>query len=510
MLKKFIFLSFAVLLVSCSSVAFSGNHEVIHPTRGYSIGWKEPDKIPYWVDLGGLGMLSNVQARAILERMLKTWEDVESANVHFLFKGELPHDVTEENIAEYIAMTSCGKSDYPDIPSNVVPIIFDSNGKIIEYLTGVGSSAELGGLAALRCFEGSASNPVAIYQGMVVINGTFIDGKGEEFDSPEDLSLNVLAGVMLHEVGHLLGLDHSVVNDEFFNQISNEEVSAEYSKYLPVMLPTVLRKSVSSTTLHPDDISAISSLYPTDTFLSGVGEIEGEVLNAGMLDVRKANVIARRIDDPLCEAVSTLSGRRCTPLKDASGATNFNSFSCASSDLYGDYLIEGLLPGSYTIEIEELSEGWIRNGMYPSTYSEDLPGDAEFYNIEDASEEDPYLYTAVKVTADATLMDIDFVLSDRASYPDQLDRIPLDEFEEGPSSRCLPDPTNYSTVLEEPEDNLMSALNAATSDPGSNSSSFPGGGCQLIKSRRGASFSLALFTLYFFIIFRSRICSKNY
>ena len=509
MLKKLIFIVLVTVFTVHFNALYAGNHEVIHPTRGNSIGWNNSTQIPYWIDAGPLGKLSNIQARAMVEKMMQAWEAVETAEVGFSYQGELAHDVTEENIADYIGMTSCGNSSNTEIPENIVPIVFDSNGKIIEYLIGLGSSAELGGLATLRCFEGTNSDPDAIYQGMVIINGEFIDGLTDADGSPEDLTENVIAGIMLHEVGHLIGLDHSVVNDELFNDVSDGVLDPEYSKYLPAMLPTVLRKSNSATTLHPDDISSISVLYPSGSYLSDVGTIEGEVLNSRLEDVRKVNVIARRDDDPLCETVSAVTGRRCTPLKDGMGHTNFNSASCNDRSKYGDYKIEGLLPGNYTVEVEELSTGWIRSGMYPSSLSIDLPGDAEFYNDGDTADEDILASTLIEITAGFRAANIDIVLNAAEASSDQLDSIPLDTFEEGPSSRCTTDPIDFTALINDPNADLVTSLSPAAAESGEGAEGAKAG-CQLLLAEGSEKQMFLIFLLLgLLVVLRSLRCRKD-
>jgi len=481
--KRIIYIVITFILISAQSEA--GNHEIIHPTEGHSIGWSQ-GIIPYWIDQGPLGILSNPQAKYLVESMMKVWEDEPTAEVDFTFQDFLPEDVTVENFPDYLSMTSCGGSDRPDIPENVVPIIFDNTGKILEYLTGLGSSGEIGGLATLRCFNGSLEDPESIHQGMVIINGGFIDNdideNGEENeDSPRDLSTNAIAGIILHEVGHLIGLDHSVVNSEVYDQVASGIRSINDSKYIPAMLPTVLRTSNSTTTLHPDDISALSTLYPTREYLESVGTIEGEILDANEEDVRKVNVIARKTDDPLCEAVSTVSGRRCTPLLGQDEKPNFNVTYCSTADELGDYLIEGLIPGEYTVEVEDLESGWIRAGMYPSSYNEDMPGNAEFYNESDDTSDDMFDHSIVRVVANETIEDISIVLDNTVANEDQINRIPISRFTPGPGTRCTNDPVDLSEAISNVSDevNLDANSSAEIDDEVSGSK----GGCSLIRGK---------------------------
>lgn len=491
-MRKITIIIFITILSYNISTLNAGNHEVVHPTEGHSIGWKNAHSIPFWTDLGRLGLLSNVQAKALVDAMMSVWESVESANLGFDYQGDLAEEVTVENFSDYLAMTSCGDSDRDDIPKNVVPIVFDSDGSILENMTGLGSSGEIGGISTLRCFVGSGADPQSIHQGMVIINGEFIDGLGPKDGSVEDLSINGIAGVILHELGHLSGLDHTALNEEIFNNIHANTLPVEYSKYLPIMLPTVLRDSKSFTTLHPDDVAAISSLYPKDNYLSESGIISGSIKDKNGDAVQKVNAIARNMDDPLCEAFSAVTGRKCLPILDTTGTPNFNGKICGSETMKGNYVIEGVEPGTYTVEVEELEEGWIRRGMWPNELDVELPGDAEFYNIEDNASESLYKYSQVRVLSGESVAGIDIVLNSDSSNDTQLKRIPISYFEEGLGTRCYEDAIDYEMWLS----SLDSGLNIGGNADSGDVSALTSSGCTLNPDAKSGFVSI--FVLMFF------------
>lgn len=437
-------LAVVVLISTISSIPVdAGIPEVIHPQTGAVIGWQDPAAIPYLLDQGTLGRLTHEQAVQLVQEMMYVWSSLPTANVGFVNEGELKADVNETNIFDYMNAVKC-KDDSTLVPFPYNPIIFDTDGKALEDFVGSGSSGEIGGLSALTCFGGSVANPTRIIQGLVLLNGAFVDGKGDE-SSPDDLAINVFSGVILHELGHFLGIGHSELNYEFFQEIDASEKSVTYSKYLPVMLPTVLRNSVSSTVPKPDEISVLSQLYPKGGFADQVGSISGNII-IGSGEFKKANVVARRTDDPLCEAYATVSGRFCTPLTKL-GMLNFNGSDCDEAAKQGDYLLSGIPGGDYTIDVGEIPGGWIQEGIFPYGYQAILPGDAEFYNKDDQASEDPFKKDAVTLAAKGSLFGIDISLSNGPAGSARMLEIPLNNFTEASTSRCHIDVVNYATAI---------------------------------------------------------------
>jgi hypothetical protein len=95
-------------------------------------------------------------------------------------------------------------------------------------------------------------------------------------------------GVVLHELGHVMGLDHSQITAAFAKRKGDQ-------RYAPVMFPTSFDPPL--TKLRPDDEAWLSRLYPSDAYAKQYGVIKGKVVTGKAKAVRGANVVAVRDGD---------------------------------------------------------------------------------------------------------------------------------------------------------------------------------------------------------------------
>ena len=350
---------------------------------GVPLVWNTAQPVPFHTDLGPLGLLTNEEAVALIEEAFQVWEDVPSSSIEFIAAGSLSFDVTGSNAFDVLGTLGAGIS----------PIIFDNDGTVIDAMLGIGASRDILGFSAIEL-----GGVDWILGAQVVLNGTVLDGD----TSNSDVSRAFFFATIVHELGHYINLDHSQINGEFAfdGDLTNDDA-------LPTMFPIALA-SDSKATLHLDDIATISTLYPEPDFSTSTATIAGEILlGNGTTPFQGANVIARRTINPFNDAVSYVSG-----------ALFSNSFGGGSDDssLRGQYVITGLPPGDYTVEIEQIDQSFTRgSSLNPLDPPAILPGPEEFYNAENeagsTASDNPNDKAEITVAAGDVVDGIDILLN---------------------------------------------------------------------------------------------------
>jgi hypothetical protein len=232
--------------------------------------------VSYWINEKGSPQILNGSDFAAVQAAFQTWQNIPTADIRFAYKGTTP-----VSTVGYDGM-------------NVITFI--------DASTPLGSST----IAATFSFYGSVLNSagVIVYgtqEADIAFNPAF------SFSTSAETARYDIQGVITHEIGHFLGLDHAGL-------ISS------------VMVPFSAASQLDQRTLSYDDIAGVMEIYPKS--LPAVGQIQGTIQSGFAAPVFGAHVVA--VDSGGSPVVSTLS----------------------QPD--GSYLLRFIPPGSYRVYAEPL------------------------------------------------------------------------------------------------------------------------------------------------------------
>jgi hypothetical protein len=239
---------------------------------------------------------------------------------------------------------SCPTEDPPFISGSArtgeSPILFDDDGSITDAIEGKGASLSILGFAGPRVVE-RTGGVLFITEGQAVLNGRFINGVSDVGDPEVDV--DEFKGAIFHEIGHMIGIDHTQVN--LGSAVKYLKGDTSEADAIPTMFPLFI-DGREQLTPHFDDKATISSLYPSAAFTSGFCRIEGKAFRAdGKTELQGVNVIAANVADPLHEDTSFVSGSLYA------GADP----DCSVAE--GAFTLAGIKPGvSYALNFEPISK----------------------------------------------------------------------------------------------------------------------------------------------------------
>jgi hypothetical protein len=344
--------------------------------------------IPWNPDLGGLGALTNAQAVQAVSDAFDRWEDLPESSAAYSNNGALPVDIDISNFGPVLN---------PVAPDGLSAIVFDEDGSIFALLFGAGSGI-LGfagpdfGLGAPLC---------ELIEGSSFLNGpAFADAVAAE-------------DVMVHEFGHYSNLGHVELNLQIFpfpeggddsgptpNNTTFGTPTFVGTEEATTMYPFYFGPDAGTRTPHADDIASIATIYPDASFANR-GTISGAILAPnGTTRLSGVNVIARNINDPFVDAVSTFSG----------AYTNGTSQADPNAGLF---TLSNLEPGEqYAVFVDQVTAA---PGRFSNPILTQLPGPEEFWNgVSESSDpniDDPQDFVLITATAGGNASGTDIIFN---------------------------------------------------------------------------------------------------
>lgn len=283
------------LLVAVVATPASAYLHFTYPVRGVMTALKWPNGPVRWFarDRSATGVSATAMQTATAAAFA-TWEAVPTATVAFSFVGFTGASPFADDGLSVIGFESVPEEDR----------VLGSTGFTIDTQTG------------------------QIVEADIFINSAFqwstVDGgDGSRFD---------LQSVLTHEIGHFIGLGHSLLGETSLLGPGSRRVLASSAVMFPIAFG---RGNTLDRQLQPDDIAGVSVLYPSSGFTAATGRVRGRVRRNGA-GIFGAHVVAFNAATGELVAGFTLN-------RD------------------GEFDIGGLAPGVYIVRAEPLDDAEIES-----------------------------------------------------------------------------------------------------------------------------------------------------
>ena len=263
--------------------------------------WGSGRGIPFVIHEAGSDDLPPETAFRILRESFRVWEEVPTADISFVDEGLTSVLVPSETDGNNL-------------------VVFDESNRWLQAPRGSGIIAAA--FVETETGSGEITDVDIVFNGRDFRFGT-TDGSNNTVD---------LGDVAIHEIGHLLGLDHTPLND--------------LPASTPTMIPFYSPIRGAGATLEADDRAGAGFLYPNRSSQLGFGSISGEVTNIEGAPQFGVHVVAE----------NTVTGDR---IGSVTGATPGAG--------RGEFTVFGLDPGEYVVRIEPI-EGSINESNFGGVF----------------------------------------------------------------------------------------------------------------------------------------------
>ncbi len=278
--------------------------------RTVSLNWRD-FPIRYFVTEQGAPGVSAADFQGAITRAFNTWDAVETANTSTQFAG-----FTQARPDADDGMVVLGYLNRPQMERTLAATTFlidVTNGEIVES---------------------------DIFFNSAFMWSTAAAGESGRFD---------VESIALHEAGHLLGLGHSALGETEVRPGGRRVLGAE-----SVMFPIAFQAgSTADRVLRPDDIAAITDIYPQSGSQRRRGSITGKVTKNG----------------------SGVTGAHVVAFNPTTGAL-VGGFTLNTE---GTFTIGALEPGPYLLRAEPLDDGDI-DSFFDSSVRVDVDFQVKFHD----------------------------------------------------------------------------------------------------------------------------------
>jgi hypothetical protein len=244
-----------------------------------------------------------------------------------------------------------------------IHVMYDADGKVLRDFFGAPSN-----VLGIASPEFADEETGTITEGWMILNA-------QQRWVGDDQLLN-FAGVITHEMGHAINLAHTQTNGAilFYNDYKGPRSCGTTPPYSTTVTkndletmypyanihPTSGAGKEQSTIDRPDDMAALSNLYPAPGYPETHGSITGRILQTdGKTGITGVNVIARNLDNPYADAVSAMSGDYVRVATGDDGSFTLTGLTPgAQYALYTDMIVQGGFPTQQPVYLPEGEEFW--------------------------------------------------------------------------------------------------------------------------------------------------------
>jgi hypothetical protein len=257
--------------------------------RTVDVRWSQ-QPIRYFVNERDVPGVTASDFRAAAARAAATWQGAEGAQVAFELVG-----TTGAPPGQIDGRTTLGFLDRPDLDR-----VLGATSLLIDSTTG------------------------AIIEADVFFNTRFPWSVAPEGE-PGRVDLE---SVVVHELGHLIGLGHSALGETERTSTGTRRVIASGAVMFPIAMAP---GSIADRLLQPDDVAGVADIYAAGDHRSSTGSVQGRVVKNGQ-GVYGAHVVAFNPETGTLVGGFTLNPE-------------------------GEFVIAGLEPGPHLLRVEPLDDG---------------------------------------------------------------------------------------------------------------------------------------------------------
>lgn len=352
-----IFFLIVFFLFCLSPLILQAGGPIVVAPSGDPASWVSP--ISLHPEAGVCATFSNANMRTKIDDNLTEVENVSGVSLSFsIVSGAIAVDVNSSNFNNFYV----DEASDPGLNDSLNPVIYDDDGEIIASLFGISQKFIVLGFAGP---DGFTSDFSTIVDGQGIFNCRCLAGNPvfNTQDSDEDSCANTgttfsvaqLDFTMTHELLHMVGLDHTQVNQSLASSC-NTAVAGDCDD-LPIMYPVIV-DAADQLTLQRDDEVALLGLYGLSNLTNGGCTVTGALEDRNGNALRCADIQASTGDT--ADTIATVSGY-FAPYEDKNGDGFSDGAGECLSDC-GDFILRGLSVGkTYLLTVNPITSTFIED-----------------------------------------------------------------------------------------------------------------------------------------------------